>query len=1480
MTKLKYIFTILITILIVLFTKNVSYGEQYTGADGLVKMIDASNPNSFNPNAFVGSNIYLSYKELPGTNLLYCVAHGKRSRSTDYRNFTIENYVLLEGNKATSADGKVVENPSNAVLAAILGGGLEPGYGNVGDYGPAQQALYKYWDDWIDAVGTPNYGLSMFNNRTRNATYTNSSANTYLQYCQNLVAQNKNFGVGIYFLIDKTASNYQEVILTCPRGLISTDDTPQVTINKYDKDTKANIAGISFVIRNKANNQYIQTVDADGTVSYTSNENDAFKFKTGELSTGYKPITIKKLPAGNYVLKEYSTDDSNYYSPTNIGKETDFTITQGQSVTLEIENTSITENEDNYIQVTVRKVWNDSNNKYGARPETIWVILYGNGEEIGEAELSESNNWTYTFTNLPKNKNYSVAEEEVIDDYESSISRTTSENKITYKITNKYIPPDNGNGNVTISGIVWEDLFLNGKSNNNNSKKDSKENGIEGIKVYWKNSSGDILASDITDSNGYYEMAYKLKVTKTEHGKTIYNNDLENTSAYKKLNNSYIEFEYNGLKYTTVANAKSGTDKSKAVELTSTRTTLDNYFDEVNSKGVIDNGQLKYRLDYNSTNNISTLKQSNTKFGVKASTNSKLTGISNLLDNAETEEGYYAHDVYWHDCRHCSGRWRKTDYYYDTDEWHIYNMNLGLVKREQPDIAVTTDIEKVRVIMKGQEYTYVYNNRNIASDTNVTQYCVSFEKKYTPGVYTRPVNPSDIAYMQDKNDYDSNVQVYVTYVMRVKNQSNTLPVQIKEIVNYYDDDYEVTYDSAINWKPTSKYGEIHSVNGYKSAYNTQLQDKTLAPGAISETLRIEYHVNQDTVKSLINKQDVLLRNVIEINGYRTLYGAETQCAENKKASAVGKTNTQYAGVDLDSAPGNTTPGNTKTYEDDTDEAPNFKLTKNNDYRIISGTVWEDTQTTASKNKNERLGDGVKSSEKNVENVRVELYRITDEDEEVLAERNMIINGRAVTYPAITYTDSNGNYQFEGVVTDNYILKFIYGNNTEVIYANAEKLGKATKINGNIINARNYKSTIITKEPVKSAIQGNGDDQWHLTVPDSASVAVDDLSERLSIPELKYSNYNDPINMVAYSAPFRMQVEVEDKKDSQAAVNHQSQVDENGGSFENNWSVFDFGIIERPREDIVIEKTIENLKITLANGQVLTEGNPYTESLNYVKAIGSNNIRTRTDAIGAKQKQLSIEMDSELIQGARLDILYAITVTNNSEKDYEYDSRNGLGGNEKYYYYGEVGSLPLIKPSSELVVDYMDSELTCTTEDERNKNWQQVQADDLKGLGYISEATCKKAQEENYLIFVTSAFKDIASGSSHTEYLFASKLLANQANDYTYENHAEIIRLNGKIARTIDKVDDSSRKQVTKTYKMGDYVPSSTRKTDTSKNAQIIASTTPIEEVGLHEQDDDMIKITITPPTGLENNTITYVIIAGVALVVIAAGIFIIKKKVL
>lgn len=431
------------------------------------------------------------------------------------------------------------------------------------------------------------------------------------------------------------------------------------------------------------------------------------------------------------------------------------------------------------------------------------------------------------------------------------------------------------------------------------------------------------------------------------------------------------------------------------------------------------------------------------------------------------------------------------------------------------------------------------------------------------------------------------------------------------------------------------------------------------------------------------------------------------------------------------------------------------------------------------------------------------------------------------------------------MTDNYIIKFTYGDDNIN--------GGATNINGYTISAKNYKSTIVTAEPAKSIINGsNLDDKWHLTMPGNLSIAVDDLAERASIdsPSLINNNFANKSNMVAYSKAFKLQVEF--------TLEQSAEVDGNGGTFPKEINIFDFGIIERPRENLVIDKTISNLKITLANGQVLIDGNPYTDNLNYVKALG-NTITSRD--VRARDKLVSIEIDTELIHGAKIDMTYAITVTNNSEHDYDYTY------GDSYYYYGNKESLPLITTTIEQVVDYVDSELIVTTDGE-NEDWSIKDWNYLINNGYIDPkldpngSYSDKIENKDYTILVTNAFENVTTepgNNSKTIYMHVSKLLGNQEDEYTYENHVEIIQIGGKIARTIKEVRTNGM-QVPKEYIPGDYKP-----TDASR---------------IHEPDDDRIIARITPPTGLLDNIGTYIGILAISLFVIGLGIYIIKKKVL
>lgn len=103
-----------------------------------------------------------------------------------------------------------------------------------------------------------------------------------------------------------------------------------------------------------------------------------------------------------------------------------FVKSSGPSVT-------ITNTKSDKTSLTVYKNWNDENNKNQKRPETIEVELLRNGKSTGtKATLSESNDWKYTFEDLPKyDENgkeiqYSAKEVNVPNGYTSSSITGTS----------------------------------------------------------------------------------------------------------------------------------------------------------------------------------------------------------------------------------------------------------------------------------------------------------------------------------------------------------------------------------------------------------------------------------------------------------------------------------------------------------------------------------------------------------------------------------------------------------------------------------------------------------------------------------------------------------------------------------------------------------------------------------------------------------------------------------------------------------------------------------------------------------------------------------------------------------------------------------------------------------------------------------------------------------------------------------------------
>lgn len=142
--------------------------------------------------------------------------------------------------------------------------------------------------------------------------------------------------------------------------------------------------------------------------------NNILKCFNGNIN-GIKKITnelgttkFNNLSLGLYLVKETNTVEgfSNFdpyliMIPKNINNKYVYDITSKPKS--EIIKTS---------DYTAKKIWNTKNSNVSntSIPESIEVVLLKEDKEISKVVLNKSNNWTYTWNNLPKSDNYKVEE--------------------------------------------------------------------------------------------------------------------------------------------------------------------------------------------------------------------------------------------------------------------------------------------------------------------------------------------------------------------------------------------------------------------------------------------------------------------------------------------------------------------------------------------------------------------------------------------------------------------------------------------------------------------------------------------------------------------------------------------------------------------------------------------------------------------------------------------------------------------------------------------------------------------------------------------------------------------------------------------------------------------------------------------------------------------------------------------------------------
>ncbi len=1000
----------------------------------------------------------------------------------------------------------------------------------------------------------------------------------------------------------------------------------------------------------------------------------------------------------------------------------------------------------------------------------------------------------------------------------------TEQDKETASKHTNILTVNNKRKYVRLSGNVWEDIPWEEKSglksnehllNKDEYPKDTNDKLLQHVTVKLKDKNENIVAFKDDKGNTYEE------IETDEKGHYVMWDVL-----IDKLEEYYIEFTYNGMKYESVA-ASINKEKvgNKAIEKQN-RIDYNNQYTTIVKDGRKDEkGKATYDLKYDTTNYTSTIHYGDTlKYGYQGQKYPINGTYENFLIRANTRNAYegYLNLI------------QTKESIRENAVEEIENINLGVKERLEPDLSLVKDIHNVKVSINKANHLYNYADRynkrlygengTEGEDPFYMEPRVRYESKYGNMSYTRALYPSDVYY-----NGEDGLRVKVTYKIGIKNKT-TIRSIVNEVNDYYDSKfYQDTnivigtqLDEQGNIVETSKLNfEVEKQSGYDLYYKLHIKDinmdlRQTAKGYIY----VELEVKQDKIIEIIEAnqagKDVKLDNIAEIASYSL---------KDEKGNA-------YAGIDKNSQPGSVDVNNPKTFEDDTDRAPGLKIILQEN-RKLDGVVFEDEVLTTDGFKvNEvnsgkiRQGNGIyDQNEKGIGKVEVRLVTVKPDGTEEIAQ---IWNTLARKWEAaITQTKEDGSYYFEGFLPENYKVLYIWGDQT--------------------YRVQDYKATIYKDDQH----QGN---EWYKQIQTRYSDAKDNYQTRKEIDDQArlVTNANQKV-IEAYAE--NGQIELKDnggkqtlktKMDSRTdlfIVNLEYKKEATYGPDEhtNYLKNIDFGIVERAKQTLKLSKEVERVKLVLSNGNVLVdakigENGEIDDKVKYTTYIPKS---------GAANGQIKLEVDNEILQSARLEVTYRFKVENISELDYL---------NKDYYTYGKgKGEIDkdLVALDASTVIDYLDNNLA---KDLGDNEWIAYSIQDKKDLidtyGLLGEELRQTLTQTNTVAHTDILSQDLQpKGISEKEgTLKVYRMLPSvlQEEDSTMGNDAEIIKIVKSGGASVTTIP-------------GNYVPSE----------------------GIKEVDEASSEtVTIVPPTGGGINVIAYTLLAISSLGILVSGIILIKKLVL
>lgn len=236
-------------------------------------------------------------------------------------------------------------------------------------------------------------------------------------------------GVGTITGLIKQAYTVQEI--QAPTGYILSEEPIKIS-----KDDFGNDLAISRDVVNQK-----EKTSISGQKTWNDNDNQdgkrPSKITVNLLANGLKVASkeVKPDATGNWAYRFDNLD-----LVDDAGNIIAYTVSEEPVAGYEttVEGTNITNNRiPDMTEVVVKKVWDDKENKDGLRPEKITVRLLADGQEVAVKEITATDNWQASFTDLPVYKDgkkivYTITEDPVAG-YTSKIDGFT--------VTNRHIPP-------------------------------------------------------------------------------------------------------------------------------------------------------------------------------------------------------------------------------------------------------------------------------------------------------------------------------------------------------------------------------------------------------------------------------------------------------------------------------------------------------------------------------------------------------------------------------------------------------------------------------------------------------------------------------------------------------------------------------------------------------------------------------------------------------------------------------------------------------------------------------------------------------------------------------------------------------------------------------------------------------------------------------------------------------------------------------